>query len=91
MPRHIVDDGKWYRCATADKPGKRNGAYLLWVGGQRGYFKNFATDDDYCEWRSDRPVSVSDQRVMDERIRRALTGIPCRSSPTGMHTSNGKG
>lgn len=70
MPRRIVDDGKWYRCATADKPGKRNGAYLLWVGGQRGYFKNFATDDDYCEWRSDRPVSVSDQRAMDERIRR---------------------
>jgi len=69
MPRRIEADGKWYRCPTADKPNKRNGAYLLWVGGQRGFFKNFATDDDYCEWRSDKPVSLSDQRQMDERIR----------------------
>lgn len=70
MPRRIVDDGKWYRCATADHPRKKNGAYLLWVGGQRGYFKNFATDDDYVEWRSDKPIKPADQRAMDERIKR---------------------
>lgn len=70
LPRRIVDDGKWYRCATVDHPKKKNGAYLLWVGGQRGYFKNFATDDDYVEWRSDKPISPADQRAMDERIKR---------------------
>ncbi|SAL09370.1 virulence-associated E family protein [Caballeronia udeis] len=69
LPRRIEADGKWYRCPTADKPKKRNGAYLLWIGGQRGFFKNFATDGEYCEWRSDMPVSLSDQRQMDERIR----------------------
>lgn len=70
MPRHVEADGKWHRCPTADKPLKQNGAYLLWIGGQRGYFKNFATDDDYIEWRSGKPVSVHDQRAVDKRIRR---------------------
>lgn len=70
MPRRIEADGKWHRCATADKPNKQNGAYLLWLGGQRGFYKNFATDDDYLEWRSDKPISVHDQRAIDNRIRR---------------------
>jgi phage/plasmid primase-like uncharacterized protein len=70
LPKRVIDDGKWHRCATVDKPTKRNGAYLLWVGGQRGYFKNFATDDDYCEWRTDRPVSFAERRQMDDRIHR---------------------
>lgn len=69
-PKRIVADGKWYRCATEDKPNRQNGAYLLWIGGQRGYYKNFATDDEYTEWRSDKPTSVHDQRAMDKRIRR---------------------
>jgi putative DNA primase/helicase len=70
MPRRIVADGKWYRCPTVDKPRKRNGAYLLWADGQRGFYKNFATDDGYCEWRSDKPISLADQGAMDERIKR---------------------
>ncbi|MDR5660990.1 toprim domain-containing protein [Burkholderia cenocepacia] len=70
MPRCIVPDGKWYRCPTVDKPRKRNGAYLLWADGQRGFYKNFATDDGFCEWRTDKPVSLADQRAMDERIKR---------------------
>lgn len=69
MPKVIEPDGKWYRCATVDKPKKRNGAYLLQIGGHRGYFKNFATDDDYTEWKSGEPVTAADQRKMDERIR----------------------
>lgn len=69
LPKRIEADGKWYRCATTDKLTKRNGAYLLWIGGQRGYFKNFATDDDYIEWRSGQAVSQTDQREMDTRIR----------------------
>jgi putative DNA primase/helicase len=69
LPKRIDADGKWYRCATVDKPKKRNGAYLLWIGGQRGYFKNFATDDEYVEWRSGEAVTRADQREMDARIR----------------------
>jgi hypothetical protein len=67
MPRRIVSDGKWYRCPTEDKPNRQNGAYLLWVGGQRGFYKNFATDDEYTEWRSDKPISIHDQRAIDNR------------------------
>jgi phage/plasmid primase-like uncharacterized protein len=70
MPRRVVADGKWYRCPTVDKPRKRNGAYLLWANGSRGFFKNFATDDGFSEWRSEAPVKLADQRAMDERIKR---------------------
>lgn len=69
MPKRIEADGKWYRCPTVDKPSKRNGAYLLWMNGSRGYFKNFATDDEYCEWRDDRPVIAANTAQMDARIR----------------------
>jgi putative DNA primase/helicase len=70
MPRRIVDDGKWHRCPTADKPRKKNGAYVLWVGGRRGYFINFATDVEAIEWRDDTPMAPRDQNAMDERIKR---------------------
>lgn len=49
-PRVIEADGKWRRCATDDKPTKRNGAYILHPDG-RGYWRNWATDDDLNAWR----------------------------------------
>jgi phage/plasmid primase-like uncharacterized protein len=68
-PREVVDDGKWHRCPTTDKPRKKNGAYKLWIGGQRGYFLNFASDVEAIEWRDDTPMEPRDRRAMDERIR----------------------
>ena len=49
MPRAVIADGKWRRCPTADKPKKRNGAYVLHPDG-RGYFRNWATDSDVSAW-----------------------------------------
>ncbi|MFM2465165.1 toprim domain-containing protein [Paraburkholderia sp. RL17-368-BIF-A] len=69
IPRDIIDDGKWHRCATADKPRRKNGAYKLWVGGRRGYFMNFAEHVEAIEWRDDTPMAPRDQRAIDDRIR----------------------
>lgn len=51
-PRDVVPDGKWRRCATDDKPKKRNGAYVLHPDG-RGYWRNWATDSELNEWRDE--------------------------------------
>lgn len=48
-PRVVIADGKWRRCATTDKPKKRNGAYCLHPDG-RGYFKNWAVDQEMNTW-----------------------------------------
>ena len=48
-PRDIVPDGRWRRCATDDKPARRNGAYILHPDG-RGYFRNWATDAQVSTW-----------------------------------------
>ncbi len=48
-PRDIVPDGKWRRCATDDKPKKRNGAYCLTSEG-RGLWRNWALDSDVSTW-----------------------------------------
>ncbi len=42
-PRDVVADGQWRRCATDDKPGRLNGAYVLYPWGV-GYYRNRATD-----------------------------------------------
>lgn len=76
MPRTVVADGKWRRCATHDKPKKRNGAYVLHPDG-RGYFRNWATDSDLSAWRdgaSDRapyidPVVMARRRAAERQAR----------------------
>lgn len=55
LPRDIVADGKWRRCATVDKPKKRNGAYVLHPDG-RGYWRNWAVDDELNAWRDESAV-----------------------------------
>ena len=50
VPRIVTPDGKWRRCATTDKPKKRNGAYILYPDG-RGYWRNWATDGELNSWR----------------------------------------
>lgn len=62
LPRDVIADGKWHRCATVDKPKKKNGAFLLSIDGQRGWFKNFATDIDFNVWAEDRPLTEAEKR-----------------------------
>lgn len=79
--RDVVPDGKWHRCATDDKPKKKNGVFLLSLDGRRGVFKNYATDSDFSTWTDGKPMSQADKRDMaamaalardQERRRRAV-------------------
>lgn len=79
LPREVVADGVWHRCPTVDKPKRKNGAYLLEVDGQRGWFRNFATDVDVIAWAEDRrltdsvkrrPAAEAKAREAEERARR---------------------
>lgn len=64
-PRDVSPDGKWHRCATDDKPRKRNGAYCLALDGLRGWFKNWATDVNLNDWAGTDTRSAT-KRVFDE-------------------------
>ncbi|MDP3139822.1 MAG: toprim domain-containing protein [Burkholderiaceae bacterium] len=93
-PRDIVADGRWRRCATDDKPARRNGAYCLNADG-RGVWRNWATDSEVSTWtdgdsKRAAPVdpAVAERRRQQARsdriaaIRRArevlLSARPCR-------------
>ena len=85
-PRHVVADGKWHRCPTDDKPRKRNGCYLLDVAGERGVWKNYATDLDWNKWSDDcAPVNAAkrasdERRVAELRRREAKRRAECLAS-----------
>lgn len=66
LPKTVLPDGKFYRCATTDKPNRKNGAYILQLSGRRGYFHNYATDDGWSEWRDDAPMTVAEKRQVAE-------------------------
>ena len=72
-PRDVIPDGRWYRCPTDDKPRKRNGCFVLWPCGTRGFFKNYALHDDWCEWRDDQasiaPSAETLRRIRENRER----------------------
>ena len=61
-PRAVLPDGRWYRCATDDKPRRKNGAYLLAPGGREGVWKNYALDLGWNRW-SDANVVRTDPAV----------------------------
>jgi putative DNA primase/helicase len=65
LPREVAPNGKWYRCATADKPKKKNGAYMLRVDGRRGYYKDYAVDEEWIEWTDDTPVSPIERKRIE--------------------------
>lgn len=67
-PRDIVADGQWRRCATDDKPKKRNGAYCLHPDG-RGYWRNWATDSDLNSWADESVTRAAhvDPAVLERR------------------------
>lgn len=75
-PRDIVPDGKWRRCATEDKPAKKNGAFVLHPDG-RGFWRNWATDSDLSTWTDAGATrapavdpAVAERRRQQERAQR---------------------
>ncbi len=70
-PRDVVADGKWRRCATDDKPARRNGAYVLHPDG-RGFWRNWATDDGVSSWSDDKAdhAKAIDPQVLEQRRQR---------------------
>lgn len=95
-PTIIQDDGKWRRCKTDDKPGKKNGAYCLHADG-RGYYKNWATDDGMNAWKDDntthaKPIDqarIQAQRDRDRQYRiqsvRSAREFWNNASPLSLH------
>jgi len=61
----VIPDGKWHRVKTTDKPKHRNGAYLLRADGSAGFFKNWATDQDFNTWHREGEVSPEAKRQND--------------------------
>lgn len=75
IPRDIVP-GKWVRCATQDKPKKKNGSYKLAADQQIGWAINFAVHAEPVVWRPDGKVKQTYQRYDraedDRRQRNAM-------------------
>ena len=85
-PREIKADGVWRRCATEDKPQKRNGAYVLHPDG-RGYFKNWAVDQELNAWRDDtatRSAPIDPAKLQAERDRARAARIAGMRSARAM-------
>lgn len=52
-PRDILADGRRRRCATDDKPKRRNGQYVLLLDGRTGFWRNFAVSTSWNVWKDD--------------------------------------
>ena len=48
--RPVVPDGKIHRCATAEKPKKRNGAYFWSLDGRMGWVQDWTTMTEPATW-----------------------------------------
>lgn len=80
-PKDIVPDGRWRRCATDDKPSKRNGAYKLGLDGRMGWWRNWAIDSEPNRWVDEgvtlaKPIDPAileahRKRIKEERLRAA--------------------
>jgi len=69
-PRDVVADGMWRRCATDDKPTKRNGVYVLFPWGV-GYFRNRAVDGtENHKWEDGTKTDHTPSAAHLERMRR---------------------
>lgn len=58
MPRDVIADDRWHRCATEGKPRKRNGAYRLARDGRIGWFRDWANHDGVQTWRADEDAAA---------------------------------
>ena len=61
-----VDQGRWVRCSTDDKPHKKNGAYFH--GGDFASVINWATMTDHETWFHDKPSSPREQAEQKKRM-----------------------
>lgn len=64
--RHVIQDGRWHRVPTTDKPRKKNGAYLF--DGTQGVVKNWATMEGFSVWK-DGSVTIESRKEFAQRAR----------------------
>jgi putative DNA primase/helicase len=96
-PNVVIDDGRWRRCKTDDKPGKKNGAYCLFADGH-GLYKNWATDDKANVWHdgdattAPRPIDMARVQAQKDRDRayrvqavRSAREFWSRATPLSLH------
>jgi putative DNA primase/helicase len=69
VPREIVRDGKWHRCATESHPGSKNGAYKLTVDGDFGLAQDWAIHPEPLIWKPDASIQVApiDRAAIERR------------------------
>lgn len=61
-----VEQGRWVRCGTEDKPSKRNGGYFH--GGDYASIINWATMTEHVTWFPDKPMNEIDRADMQKRM-----------------------
>jgi putative DNA primase/helicase len=61
-----VEQGRWVRCGTKDKPHKRNGGYFH--GGDCASLINWATMTEHATWFPDKPMNEIDRADMQKRM-----------------------
>lgn len=71
QPREIAPDGRWRRCATDDKPRKKNGAYKLDADGRHGVYRNWAMHSELQHWDGGRTAAVTPSQRDLERAAKA--------------------
>jgi len=81
-PAQIIDDGKWRRCKTEGHKSKKNGAYKLDIGGQRGWYRDWSDGLGVRFWSSDeapRAPTAADlerqRKQRDEARARRVEGV----------------
>lgn len=72
LPRDVMPDGLWHRCATVGHPKKRNGAYKLLTCGQTGFFQDHATETTVTTWRNGDETQRPDPLISQARAREAM-------------------
>jgi phage/plasmid primase-like uncharacterized protein len=69
-PRELIADGKIHRCATTDRPGKRDGAYLLFLDGvPAGGYQNWCAGGEWENWCSRAEDRLSEFERAEHRQR----------------------
>lgn len=61
-----IDQGRWIRCATTDKPKKKNGGFFH--GGDFASVINWATMTDHETWFPNKPRTPFEQQDMQKRM-----------------------
>ena len=61
-----LDQGKWSRASTVDKPHKKNSTYFF--GGDYGHVMNWENMDAVATWQANKPRSPLEQKQLSDRI-----------------------